>query len=88
MEAQSAQDWDDLTVVLSFGCNLESSGMICVCVLSHILLFQPHGLQPNRLLCPWNLPGKNTGAGCHFLLQGIFPMQGSNLHLPSLLYHR
>ena len=26
-------------------------------------------------------PGKNTGAGCHFLLQGIFPTQGSNLHL-------
>ena len=26
-----------------------------------------------RLLCPWDFPGKNTGAGCHFLLQGIFP---------------
>ena len=28
------------------------------------------------LLCPWNFSGKNTGAGCHFLLQGIFPAQG------------
>ena len=28
-----------------------------------------HGLQPSRFLCPWNSPGKNTGAGCHFLLQ-------------------
>ena len=28
----------------------------------------PHGLQPTRLLCPWNSPGKNTGVGCHFLL--------------------
>ena len=28
-----------------------------------------------RLLCPWNFPGKNTGVGCHFLLQGIFPIQ-------------
>ena len=27
------------------------------------------------LLCPWNFPGKNTGVGCHFLLQGIFLMQ-------------
>ena len=36
---------------------------------------------PARILCPWNFPGKNTGVGCHFLLQGIFPMQGSNLHL-------
>ena len=31
--------------------------------------FQPHGLQPVRLLCPWDSPGKNTGVGCHFLLQ-------------------
>ena len=32
-----------------------------------------------RLLCPWDFPGKNTGMGHHFLLQGIFPTQGSNL---------
>ena len=30
---------------------------------------------------PWDFSGKNTGAGCHFLLQGIFPTQGSNLGL-------
>ena len=30
---------------------------------------QPHGLQPFRLLCPWGSPGKNTGEGCHSLLQ-------------------
>ena len=29
-----------------------------------------HGLYPTRLLCPWDSPGKNTGVGCHFLLQG------------------
>ena len=29
----------------------------------------PHRWQPNRLLCPWDSPGKNTGVGCHFLLQ-------------------
>ena len=38
-----------------------------------------------RLLCPWDSPGKNTGVGCHFLLQGIFPTQESN---PCLLYCR
>ena len=43
------------------------------------------GLQPSRLLCPWDSPGKNTGVGCHFLLQGIFPTQGSNWRL---LCHR
>ena len=35
-------------------------------------------MEPTRLLCPWNSPGKNSGVGCHFLLQGIFPTQGSN----------
>ena len=38
-------------------------------------------IQPSRLLCPWNFPGKNTGVGCHFLLQGMFSTQTSNLHL-------
>ena len=28
----------------------------------------PHGLQPTRLLCPWDFPGKSTGVGCHCLL--------------------
>ena len=36
---------------------------------------QPHALQPTRLLCPWDSPGKNTGVGSHFLLWGIFPTQ-------------
>ena len=43
---------------------------------------RPHVLQPTRLLCPWDSPGKNTGVGCHFLLQGIFPTQESNPGLP------
>ena len=33
---------------------------------------------PIRLLCPWAIPGKNTGVVCHFLLQGIFLTQGLN----------
>ena len=32
-------------------------------------LCNPHGLQPTRLRRPWDSPGKNTGVGCHFLLQ-------------------
>ena len=44
--------------------------------MSHFL--QPHGLQSTRLLCSWDSPGKNSGVGCHALLQGIFPTQGSN----------
>ena len=45
-----------------------------------------HGPQPTRLLCPWDSPGKNTGVGCQVLLQGIFPTQGSHLHLLCLLH--
>ena len=51
---------------------------------------RPNGLQPTRLLRPWNFPGKSTGLGCHFLLQGIFPTQGLNpglLHCRQTLYH-
>ena len=46
---------------------------------------RPHGLQPTRLLHPCDFSGKSTGVGCHFLLQEIFPTQGSN---PGLLHCR
>ena len=48
-----------------------------------------HGLQPDRLFCPWNFPGKKTGLGSHSLLQGMFLTQGSNLgllHCRQILY--
>ena len=45
-----------------------------------------HGLQPTSLLGPWDSLGKNTGVGCHALLQGIFPTQGSNPCLLCLLH--
>ena len=35
----------------------------------------PNGLQTERLLCPWNFTGTNTGVGCHAVLQGIFVTQ-------------
>ena len=61
--------------------------------LSHSVLFnslQPHGLQPTRLLRPWDFPDKSTGVGCSFLLQRIFPTKGLNpglLHFKQTLYH-
>ena len=67
--------------------------VVCVCSLGCIDSLWLHRLQPARLLCPWDFAGKNTGAGFHFLLQGIFLMQGSNpgfLHLHfgrQVLYH-
>ena len=41
---------------------------------------RPHGLNPTRLLCPWDSPGKNTEEGCHSYLQGIFLTQRLSLH--------
>ena len=46
-------------------------------------------MKPTSLLRPWDFPGKSTGVGCHFLLQGIFPTQGLNLgllHCTQMLY--
>ena len=46
--------------------------------------------SPPRLLHSWDLPGKNTGVGCYFLLQDIFLAQGLNLgllHCRQTLYH-
>ena len=64
----------------------------CVCVRGLVAkagLTLVTGLQPSRLLCSWDFPGKNTGVGCHFLLQGIFPTQEANsglLHCRQILY--
>ena len=59
----------------------------CVCMLSH---FSHHctmlwTVACQASLCPWILD-RNTGLGCHALLQGSFPTQRSNLHLLSLLH--
>ena len=64
----------------------------CVCLVtsnSSVTLWP----TPVRLPYPWGFSGKNTRVGCHFLLQGIFPSQGSNpgllclLHCRQILYH-
>ena len=61
----------------------------CVCVRACSVVsdsLQLSGLQPASLFCPWDFPGKNAGVGCHYLLQGIFPTQESNLSLMHLLH--
>ena len=54
-------------------------------LLSHVQLFATPWTMPAMLLRPWDFPGKNTGVGCHFLLQGIFPTQEA---LPNLQVSR
>ena len=61
--------------------------------LSRVRLLWPHGLQPTRLLCPWDFPGKSTGVGYHCLLQGMSDREGllestkklwqQGIHLPA-----
>ena len=72
-------------LVLLATIQLEAAFLSCSKKRSHSVVsdsLRPHGLQPTRLLRPWDLPSKSTGVGCHFLLQGIFPTQGSNSGLP------
>ena len=60
------------------------SMIFLLCMLthfSHVWLFADR-MEPTRLLCPWDSPGKNTGVGCRALLQAVFLTQGSN---PGLL---
>ena len=66
-------------------CSLLVGVHACMLSLFICVWLWPHGLSPARLLCPWDSPGKNTGVGCHTLLQGIFPTLGSKLCLLSLL---
>ena len=51
---------------------------LCSVAQSCSTLCDPMDCSPPRLLCPWDFPGKNTGAGNLSLLQGIFPTQGLN----------
>ena len=67
-------DWTELNLFISYTNTEKKSDSVSHSVLSDSLW--PHILQPARLLCLWNSPGKNTGVGCHSLLQGIFPELG------------
>ena len=62
-----------------YGTDAKLGDVLSYSVMSDSL--QPYGLYRSRLLCPWDSLGKNTGVGCHFLLQGIFLIQGLNLSL-------
>ena len=75
------------------------AGRICAepsslcAVLSHAVMsdsLRPHGCSPPGSFVHWDTPGRNDRVGCHALLRGIFPNQGSNpslLHWSQILYH-
>ena len=74
-----------IRVVVSPAANSPLKGP-CVSLSVMVNSLQPLGLQPSRLLCPWNSPGKNTGVGCQFLLQGIFQILGSGRSSSNVRY--
>ena len=68
----------------------------CYCLVASVGVrswcptLRSYGLQPARLLCPWDSLGKSTRVGWHALLQRFFLTQGSNpglLHCSLILYH-
>ena len=71
--------------LLSAGLSVASMALLSHKYISRVWLFAIHGLQPTRLLCPWHFPSRNTGVGCHFLLQGIFLTTSPALLADSLL---
>ena len=87
---------------MTSGCVSQSFAMIVFSCMGWVLIYSlcvSHSVMSYsattwavscpRLLYPWNSPGKNTGVGCHFLLQGILLIQGQNpglLHCRQILY--
>ena len=69
-------------MTLLFFPNLQHS----TCMLSHVQLCSPMDSSPPGFSVHGDSPGKNTGVGCCFLLQGIFPIQGWKPCLLGLLY--
>ena len=69
-----------MLILTSFVCFKPSNRFVHACSVASVVsnALGPYGLWPPRLLCPWDSSGRNTGVGCHALLQGIFPIQGSN----------
>ena len=86
-------DWSHCIEENEFKAEVNTKGGCCLVAELCLTLLWPLRLGSARLFGPWDYPGKNTGVGCHFLLQGIFLTQGSDpcllpYHLSPLGSHR
>ena len=63
-----------MLILTSFVCFKPSNRFVHACSVASVVsnALGPDGLWPPRLLCQWDSSGRNTGVGCHALLQGIF----------------
>ena len=73
----SSTTWEAQAFIISLCC-----AMLCLVAQSCPTLCNPMDCSPPGSFVHGNSPGKNTGVGCHALLQGIFPTQGLNPGLP------
>ena len=71
-------------IIFSFASITTILLQVVLCMLSLFSQVRLFATLWTIILCPQDSPGRNTGVGCHALLQGIFPTQGSNLHLLNL----
>ena len=61
--------------------------LLLLSCFSRVRLQRPHGLQPTRLLHPWDFPGKSTGVGCHCLLRNYVPESSKKVRNPMYLLY-
>ena len=87
MVKKSTKELKCYTKFFKFKPKTDSRVHACSVASSYLTLWC-RGLQPARLLCPWDSLGNDTGVGCHALLQRIFLTQGSNPCLMRLLHCR
>ena len=88
--SEEVSHWGQSTFLFSGGTLKKDSVLDQACMHAKLLhssdSVQRYELKPARLFCPWDSVGKDTGVGCHALLQGIFLTQGSNPCLLHLLH--
>ena len=87
MMSWDAETWYSYTIPLYLSLPVPFSGFtlnisLLLPWVSNKYQLLNHVWHFTRLLCPWDFPGNSTGVDWHFLLQGIFPTQGSNPGLP------
>ena len=78
----SIQVWKVIMAVMNTLSNTNKSVSVSHSIMPSSLW--PYGLQPTRLLCPWNSPGKNTGVGLPCPLPGDLPNSGTESRFPAL----
>ena len=88
-ERKKTWNRNHLQILRISGCG-QPSAALCLAAQSYPTLWDPMHCSPPGSSVLGDFPGKNTGVGCHALLEGIFPTQGKNPGLPycrQILYH-